>query len=117
VTVTASFDGLLAARLPLPARDQRRIARRWESYYRGWCGMEAARRGHRGAFTLDGYERIHRDAARQCLAAGITWAAIERAGLDDPRMSEDERTREICAASERRRTRMGRVKGVTRRHR
>lgn len=48
----------------------------------------------------------HSRRLRLCLAAGLSWPAITRHDLDDPRPAEREFERHLAAALERRRTRL-----------
>ena len=59
----------------------------------------------------------HRFLMVALLDAGVSWKAIRRGRLDDPLQNEDLFQFQIRAAIERRRTRLGRVKGVRHDHR
>lgn len=60
---------------------------------------------------------IHERTFSKLQALGIPLDTISKHELDDPRLTDDERTARIGAAIERRRTRMNRIKGQVNRHR
>jgi hypothetical protein len=99
----------------LPPRQEAVLERRWE-FWLPWVSLSApaAQLGVPG-LTADFIERMrqrHRSAAILCIAAGLPWATVRRYALDDPRRVDADRDRKIAIATERRRSRLGRVKGV-----
>lgn len=101
---------------PFPLRDRREprnpetIARRWDSRWEPECVLAAKRTDNpveefsvlRFRFNL---------RVRRLLAAGLEWRTIVASDYDSPLSTGTEFDRKLCLAIERRRVRMGRVKG------
>lgn len=83
-----------------------RIDNRWRQRWHSLCLLEA----HRHPVSQREFMIVilseHARRLRLCLAAGLSWSAISRRDLDDPRHAEREFERTLAAAVERRRTRL-----------
>jgi hypothetical protein len=85
------------------------IARRWEEL-KPWVLMEA-RKALDPADAFSYYREQHSRYLRRLLVAGITMKAVRNSKLDDPTETPSRFDLVLAEAMERRRARMGRVKG------
>lgn len=94
-----------------------RIERRWE-YYRTDCLRHARLNA---VVSVEGamanWKQRHREAALACLNVGLPWRTMIANNLDTPFLSIYSRVVLLRAAVARRESRLGRIKGVTRRRR
>lgn len=92
-----------------------RIERRWK-YYRTDC-LRHARRD--AVVSVEGamanWKHRHHQAALACINTGIPWRTVLANNLDNPFYTELDRVMQLRAAVARRESRLGRIKGVTRR--
>jgi hypothetical protein len=83
-----------------------RIDNRWLTRWHSICILEA----HRHLVAPREFIALcigeHSRRLRLCLAAGLSWPAITRHDLDDPRPPEPSFTQSLAAARERKRTRL-----------
>jgi hypothetical protein len=108
--------GLAHAAPPaIPVRQARWIDARWEEW-QPWCAQFARRVGLVPSTALVPLRVIHRSRVINLLGARVSWAAIRKHRLDNPLVDNEAFEFQLRAASERRRTRMGRKKGVRRKH-
>lgn len=106
--------GLCHAAPPvIPARQSQWMERRWMEW-EPWCAMFARRVGLVPSVACVPLKVTHRSRVIMLLSARVTWAVIKRHRLDNPLDSNEAFEFQLRAAVERRRVRMGRVKGVRR---
>jgi len=66
--------------------------------------------------TMIDLHHLHRDRVVQCLRQSLPWTTICKGKLDDPTKSQIEWDQLVVEALERRRSRLGRVKGTVNKH-
>lgn len=96
---------------------ERRIARRWE-YWKA-TALVFARREHVISVeaSVASLKARHREAILATMNANISWRVVCECCLDNPFYSDAHRAAELQGAIARRESRLGRIKGVTRRRR
>jgi hypothetical protein len=115
-TMSSDAIGLCHAAPPtIPVKQSLWVDARWEEWI-PWCTQLARRMKVDPAAALVPLRVIHRSRVVMLLSARVTWASIKRNRLDNPLDSNDVFEFQLRAAIERRRTRMGRVKGMRRTH-
>lgn len=107
------YAGLAHAASPIPPKQSVWIDARWKEW-EPWLAMEARKQSLDPANLLFRFKSLHRDRMIRLLSAHIAWATIRQYRLDNPCDGENLFEFSLRAAMERRRTRMGRVKGVKR---
>jgi hypothetical protein len=108
----AAYLGLAHA-APPPPRQQRWIDLRWKEW-EPWMVSESRRQSLDPANTLHRFKILHQSRMVRLLGSGIRLGIIKKHRLDDPTMGSNLFEFSLRAAIERRRTRMGRVKGISR---
>ena len=101
-----------AAPPPVSPRQLFFVDARWQEWL-PWATMEA-RKHSDPANWLHIFRTRHRTRLAALLNANIPWDTIRKHRLDSPTMDDAAFQFQLRAASERRRVRMGRVKGVKR---
>jgi hypothetical protein len=105
-----SYQGLAHTQSPTVARHhEERISARWEWWKP--AAITAARETTDPAAQFRVLQEFHRERLRALLGVSVSWASILRNNLDDPRLDGDKWRAIYLAAIERRRSRLGRVKG------
>jgi hypothetical protein len=98
-----------AAPPPVPEKQSRWIESRWLEWA-PWCTI-AARRSDDPSGALYALRVTHRSRLISLLSARVAWDTIRKHHLDNPTDTTELFEFQLRAAVERRRTRMGRVKG------
>jgi|ERR1700680_292958 len=102
-------------RIPHPPRQpvdrDSAIAGRWETRWLPWCAIQS-KRDPDPANALAQLKVTHRSRSVNCLNAGLAWTAILRSEIDSPLNGEVWFNAMLRLSVERRRSRMGRRKGV-----
>jgi len=102
--------------MPL-ARQPKKLATiklRWDEFWSPQCLLAAKREDD----PADAFCNLHHAYKRRMatlLSANLDWRSITRSDLDSPLQSGTEFDRALCLAIERRRCRIGRVKGKRKR--
>jgi hypothetical protein len=112
VATTRSDIQSLLAQPPspsLPPRRDRAVESRWQEWL-PFCTVEA-RRHSDPSNHLHSLRVRHRSRLVACLSASLAWDTIREHRLDSPVVSDAEFNFLLRCAIERRRCRMGRVKG------
>lgn len=94
---------------PLSIKKEKAITDRWEELF-PWCLLDA-RRTADPTSAMQMLKIRHRSRCLQLISNRIPWASVRRNALDNPRHGEYFFKELLRAAIERRRARMGRVKG------
>ena len=111
-TTLSSIAPAMPAMPAIPPKQGVWFESRWREW-EPWLVMEA-RRTPDPAGRLAAFKTTHRSRLISLLSAGVSWSAIRRHRIDNPSHSEALFEFQLSAAIERRRTRMGRVKGIHR---
>ena len=98
---------LVAGSAPVSRRRELLVAGRWKQW-EPWAALEAKRIAGATPYgktdiqtVMRGHRDRHRVAILHCLRLGLSWKAIVRAELDDPRLTDRERKGRIVEALER----------------
>jgi len=113
MTLVTGGQGLAhaTASRPLSPAREATISARWDLWIPRAIVIARADPAKDPIPCFEALRQRHRTAVLTCQAAGLPWTTIVRQALDDPQWSESKRARMIREAVERRRCRMGRVKG------
>lgn len=109
---TLYFGLAHAAPPPISARQLHFVEARWQEWI-PWAAMES-RKHSDPASRLHAMRTTHRSRLGALLNANIPWDTIRKHRLDNPTTDVGAFEFQLRAASERRRTRMGRIKGIKR---
>lgn len=108
------YHGLAHAAMPtIPPKQLLALDARWKEW-EPWLAMEARKVSLDPANVLFRFRTLHRQRITRLLSSGIRLGIIKKHRLDDPKMGENLFEFSLRAAIERRRTRMGRIKGIKR---
>lgn len=110
-TTRSDMQSLLTVPAPpsLPSRREYHVEARWTEWL-PFCTVEA-RRHSDPSNLLHLFRTRHRSRLIACLSASLAWDTVREHRLDDPTVSDERFNYLLRCAVERRRSRMGRVKG------
>ena len=108
---THYMSGLAHTAPPVPPRQQRWLDLRWKEW-EPMLVLRARRESLDPAHMLHQFRRLHQSRMVRLLSSGIRLGIIKKHRLDDPTNGENRFQFLLDAAVVRRRSRMGRVKGI-----